>query len=65
MRKLGVVLLSSVMIWVVTGANAASSPASPDAIEQSGCCSHHQGVCGCLSGRKQCCDGTLSPSCRC
>ena len=30
-----------------------------------GCCSHHQGVCGCRNGRTQCCDGTQSPSCRC
>lgn len=34
-------------------------------IAQSGCCSHHQGVCGCSSGRAQCCDGVLSPSCGC
>ena len=33
---------------------------------QSGCCSWHGGVCGCSpSGRKTCCDGTLSPSCTC
>lgn len=32
----------------------------------SGCCSHHDGVCGCSSsGRQTCCDGTLSPSCTC
>jgi len=31
-----------------------------------GCCSHHGGVCGCSSsGRLQCCDGTLSPTCGC
>jgi hypothetical protein len=31
-----------------------------------GCCSHHGGVCGCApSGRQQCCDGTLSPTCTC
>lgn len=34
-------------------------------IAQRGCCSHHQGVCGCSNGRNQCCDGTLSPSCTC
>jgi len=33
--------------------------------EQRGCCSHHGGVCGCSGGRKECCDGTLSPSCTC
>lgn len=30
-----------------------------------GCCSHHRGQCGCQEGRVVCCDGTLSPSCRC
>ena len=30
-----------------------------------GCCSWHQGQCGCQNGRVVCCDGTLSPSCRC
>lgn len=34
-------------------------------IAQRGCCSHHQGVCGCSNGRDKCCDGTLSPSCTC
>ena len=32
---------------------------------RSGCCSHHEGVCGCQSNRAFCCDGTLSPSCGC
>ena len=32
---------------------------------QRGCCSWHGGVCGCEGGRKVCCDGSLSPSCRC
>lgn len=36
-----------------------------DLIAQHGCCSHHQGVCGCNNGRDKCCDGTLSPSCTC
>jgi hypothetical protein len=30
-----------------------------------GCCSWHGGVCGCQGGRVLCCDGTLSPTCRC
>ncbi|HEX5330630.1 hypothetical protein [Sulfuricurvum sp.] len=34
-------------------------------IAQRGCCSHHQGVCGCSNGRDKCCDGVLSPSCTC
>jgi hypothetical protein len=33
--------------------------------ERAGCCSHHGGVCGCSGSRAMCCDGTLSPSCRC
>jgi len=32
---------------------------------KSGCCSWHDGVCGCSGGRQLCCDGTLSPSCTC
>ncbi|RED10700.1 hypothetical protein DFR46_2963 [Parasphingopyxis lamellibrachiae] len=39
--------------------------ASAEEALQSGCCSHHGGVCGCRNGRKVCCDRTLSPSCRC
>ena len=34
-------------------------------IGKRGCCSHHGGVCGCGGVRLRCCDGTLSPSCRC
>lgn len=30
-----------------------------------GCCSWHNGTCGCTDGRAVCCDGTLSPSCGC
>lgn len=30
-----------------------------------GCCSRHNGVCGCKNGHAQCCDGTQSPSCQC
>ena len=36
-----------------------------DILAQSGCCSHHSGVCGCQSGRVTCCDGSYSPSCTC
>lgn len=36
-----------------------------DGFERSGCCSHHQGVCGCSFGRAVCCDSTYSPSCGC
>lgn len=34
-------------------------------LDKGGCCSHHRGVCGCSGNRDLCCDGSLSPSCRC
>lgn len=34
-------------------------------VEQRGCCSYNGGVCGCSGGRTMCCNGRLSPSCRC
>lgn len=36
-------------------------------LARSGCCSWHGGVCGCdeATDRIRCCDGTLSPTCRC
>lgn len=34
-------------------------------VATSGCCSWHDGVCGCSGGRQLCCDGSLSPSCTC
>jgi len=35
-------------------------------VGQRGCCSWREGVCGCTEkGRVICCDGTLSPTCRC
>jgi len=41
------------------------SSINKSAVERSGCCSYHGGVCGCSGGRQQCCDGKLSPSCLC
>ncbi len=38
---------------------------SGKSVQQRGCCSWHQGVCGCSNGRVTCCDGTVSPSCMC
>lgn len=32
---------------------------------QRGCCSWHDGVCGCQNGSIVCCDGSYSPSCTC
>lgn len=45
--------------------DAISKSGNKELIAQSGCCSWHGGVCGCSSGRAQCCDGALSPSCGC
>lgn len=39
--------------------------ASEEQLAKSGCCSWHDGVCGCSGTRVKCCDGTLSPSCTC
>ncbi len=55
---------------------AATLPATPDQtgspdrrdprfLAGRGCCSHHKGQCGCRNSHVECCDGTLSPSCRC
>ncbi len=42
-----------------------SSAAPSEGDGGQGCCSHHQGVCGCSAGRAQCCDGSISPTCGC
>lgn len=43
-----------------------TQPNGETEMEKRGCCSHHGGVCGCnSSGRVECCDGTLSPTCTC
>jgi len=34
-------------------------------VNKRGCCSWHDGVCGCSYGRVVCCDGVLSPTCTC
>ena len=44
---------------------AATGPASGDQVETRGCCSHHQGVCGCSGHTEMCCDNTASPTCGC
>jgi hypothetical protein len=43
-----------------------STAMGDDIAERQGCCSHHDGVCGCSGdGKAMCCDGTESPSCGC
>jgi len=59
-------LLIAAILSVSSFATPLQAQAPCNAAMQQGCCSWHQGVCGCSdSGRKVCCDGTLSPSCRC
>ena len=42
-----------------------NSNITSEQLAQRGCCSWHDGVCGCSGGVVQCCDGSGSPSCRC
>lgn len=46
---------------------AMASLCDPLSADKRGCCSHHNGVCGCnqVTGMQRCCDGTDSPSYRC
>jgi hypothetical protein len=55
-----------VSIDTVTDSPCLNEPNDKTEMSRRGCCSHHGGVCGCSStGRAECCDGTLSPSCGC
>ena len=61
MKKL--ILLAAILF----GCNG-TGPSSPNKQEppgHSGCCSHHNGVCGCDGLHAVCCDGTVSKSCGC
>jgi hypothetical protein len=72
LRALAVLLVLYSLPLVLGGASSpvavdgrGSCEASTGLVAQQGCCSYHKGVCGCLGGAVQCCDGTSSPSCRC
>ena len=69
MKTLLALTLPFVLAFAAGRFSAEASPptASPASgpLPNSGCCSWHRGVCGCSGGRVQCCDYTLSPSCRC
>lgn len=58
-----VAILAMAVTTFVVGNNTVS--AQCNIFNRRGCCSHHNGVCGCSHGRALCCDGTLSPSCGC
>lgn len=58
----------SVALVAISGSKVSENNPSHSPQEkanQKGCCSWHGGVCGCRGGRALCCDGTLSPTCRC
>jgi hypothetical protein len=52
-RLVGVVAVVGALF---VGLGAAPSESPPER----GCCSHHQGVCGCSGQRAMCCDGRPS-----
>ena len=64
--KLKIILLSVLLLgFAVIASQNFMKDTTQNCVAGRGCCSGHQGVCGCSSGRAQCCDGTLSPSCKC
>jgi hypothetical protein len=65
MQRIMGLMFSAVFVsafWMSGGGPGATPPPAP---QGSGCCSNHQGVCGCSGGRAVCCDNTFSPSCGC
>lgn len=69
MKRFFIIVLAFMFLVGAGFALSNSSAQNPDTltIEQRGCCSWHGGVCGCdyNTGKVKCCDGTLSPTCRC
>lgn len=70
------ILVISILVFSVSYANSVRTIKSLCFIQnhtiskfliicKSGCCSWHDGVCGCQDGRAVCCDGSLSPTCGC
>jgi hypothetical protein len=53
------------MIAAVFAVGATEAPDARGEFDKRGCCSHHQGVCGCQSQQTVCCDGSFSPTCGC
>lgn len=62
MRQILAALLALASVHALTAKAAADDFQD---LERRGCCSHHNGVCGCEGGRAKCCDGSLSPTCGC
>ena len=59
------IVFAGLMLSIAALVSSGVSASSWVPLEKRGCCSHHQGVCGCDGGRAKCCDGQLSPTCGC
>ncbi len=60
-------LIAALTMGALAPAPSVSGPCGSSDLDRRGCCSHHNGVCGCNSatGMLRCCDNTDSPSCDC
>jgi hypothetical protein len=60
-------LIAAVAFGAMLSASCATATCDANATDRRGCCSHHNGVCGCdtRTNMLRCCDGTNSPSCDC
>ena len=67
MIGLGMSIAMAVGVWTQWPVPSAQAACSEADAARSGCCSWHEGVCGCNTavGKLQCCDGATSPSCGC
>ena len=64
--KLLIKAMAGLALAVTLSASGPICPNTGAPMGKSGCCSHHNGVCGCDGrGMQRCCDGASSPSCQC
>lgn len=63
MAKIMALALALIFLTSFTGPMANCSNSG----DRRGCCSHHDGVCGCNTSTNmlRCCDGASSPTCSC
>ena len=68
LRRLATGIVGAALVFVVQASSRGSVRAeAAGAPDKSGCCSHHDGVCGCNAPSHElvCCDGSRSPTCGC